>query len=138
MNPSVELKNAMLRLYESMTSGDASAVGRLFSRHSGVLAIGTDPKEWWADYETIVRMYGAQFQELGKIQVRAGEMHAFVEGTAGWVADRPTVRLPNGQEMELRETTVFHKEDGEWKIVQHHVSMGEPNVEALGKELTTK
>ena len=138
MNASVDLKNAMLRLYESMTSGDVSGVERLFSRQSGVTAIGTDPNEWWADYETIVRVHKAQFQEMGRIQIKAGELNAFVEGTVGWVADRPTLRLPNGQEMTFRETTVFHKEDGEWKIVQHHVSLGVPNVETIGKELTTR
>lgn len=138
MNPSVELKNVMLRLYESMTAGDVSAVERLFSRQSGVLAIGTDPNEWWADYEAIVRVHKAQYQEMGGVQIRAGELNAFVEGTVGWVADRPTIRLPNGQEMTFRETAVLHQEDGEWKIVQHHVSIGVSNVEAIGKELTTR
>lgn len=138
MNPSAELKNVVLRLYESMTKGDVSAFERLFSRQSGVIAIGTDPNEWWADYETIVRVHKAQFQEIGGIQIRAGELNAFVEGTVGWVADRPILRLPNGQEMTFRETTVFHKEDGEWKIVQFHVSIGMPNEEAVGKELTTR
>jgi SnoaL-like protein len=138
MNASVDLKNAMLRLYESMTSGNVSAIQRLFSRQSGVTAIGTDPNEWWADYETIVRVHKAQFQEMGGIQIKAGELNAFVEGTVGWVAGRPTLRLPNGQEMTFRETTVFHKEDGEWKIVQHHVSIGVSNVETIGKELTTR
>jgi hypothetical protein len=57
MNPSVELKNAVLRFYESMTSGDVSAVERLFSRQSGVLAIGTDPNEWWEGYDTIAQMF---------------------------------------------------------------------------------
>lgn len=81
MNPSAELKNVVLRLYESMTKGDVSAFERLFSRQSGVIAIGTDPNEWWADYETIVRVHKAQFQEIGGIQIRAGELNAFVEGT---------------------------------------------------------
>ncbi|MEW6665322.1 MAG: nuclear transport factor 2 family protein [Thermodesulfobacteriota bacterium] len=138
MNRSVEVRNAMLRLYDSMTSGDVSAVERLFSRQSGVLAIGTDPNEWWAEYETIVRVHKAQLQEMGAIEIKAGQLNAFAEGTVGWVADRPTLRLPNGQEMTFRMTTVFHKEDGEWKIVQQHVSIGLSNVDAIGKELTTR
>jgi ketosteroid isomerase-like protein len=138
MNPSVELKNAVLRFYESMTSGDVKAVERLFSRQSGVLAIGTDPNEWWEGHDTIAQMFKAQLQEMGGIQIKAGELNAFVEGTVGWVADRPTLRLPNGQEMTFRKTTVFHKEDGEWKIVQYHLSMGVSNVEAIGKDLTTR
>lgn len=138
MNTSVEVENAMLRLYESITSGDLSAVEHLFSRQSGVLAIGSDSNEWWEGYETIVRLHKAQLQEMGGIQIKAGQLNAFVEGTVGWVSDRPTLRLTNGQEMTFRMTTVFHKEDGEWKIVQNHVSIGVSNAEAIGKELTTR
>ena len=65
MNPSVELRNAVLRLYESMSSGDVGAIERLFSRQSGVLAIGSDPKEWWSDYDTIVRAFKIQIHLLG-------------------------------------------------------------------------
>ncbi len=138
MKPSAELKNVMLRLYESMSSGDASAVERLFSRQSGVLVIGTDPQEWWAGYETYARLFKAQLKEMAGIRIEAGELEAFVEGTVGWVADRPKIRLANGQEVRFRQTAVLHQEDGEWKIVQHHTSMGVPNVEAVGKELTTQ
>lgn len=115
-----------------------SAVERLFSRQSGVLAIGSDPNEWWAGYDTIARVFKAQLQEMGGIQIKAGELNAFVEGTVGWVADRPTVRLPKGQEMTFRGTAVFHKEDEEWKIVHLHHSIGVPNEEAVGKGLTTR
>ncbi len=138
MNPSVELKEIMLHLYANRSSGDVSAVQGLFSRQEGVLFVGTDPDEWWTGHDTIERVFKAQLQEMGgKIQVQAGELNAFVEGTVGWVADCPTLRLPNGQEIPLRLTTVFHQEDGAWKIVQYHVSAGVPNTEAMGKELST-
>lgn len=138
MIPSDELKNAMQRLYESMTSGDVSAVAHQLSHQSGVLSIGTDPNEWWEGYDAIARVVKAQLEEMGGIQVKAGNLNAFVEGNVGWAADCPIVRLPNGQEMTLRWTTVFHIEDGEWKIVQRHVSLGVSNVEAIGKEVTTR
>jgi ketosteroid isomerase-like protein len=91
-----------------------------------------------AGYDTITRVFKTQLQEMGGIQVKAGDLNAFVEGNVGWVADRPTLRLPNGQAMPSRGTAVFHKEDGEWKIVQYHASIGVSNVEAVGKELTTR
>jgi len=137
MNPSVELKNVMLRLYESESAGDVSAMGHLISRQDGVVRIGTDPNEWWAGYDTIFRVHKAQWQEMGGVQLKSGELSAFVEGKVGWVADRAKIQLPNGQEIPIRVTTVFHQEDGEWKIVQHHVSVGVSNAEVVGTELTT-
>ena len=65
-------------------------------------------------------------------------MSAFIEGTVGWVGDRATIQLPNGHILPIRVTSVFHQEDGVWKIVQHHVSIGVPNPEAIGKEFTVK
>jgi hypothetical protein len=50
--------------------------------------------------------------------------------------DQPKFRLPDGKEIQARFTTVFHREHGEWRIVQHHVSIGVPNEEAIGKALT--
>ncbi len=138
MNRSTEIKDAVLRLYESVTRGDVSTIERLFSRQSGVLTIGSDPGEWWADYDTIVGAFKEQFQESGTRQIRASELTAFAEGTVGWSADRRTMRLPNGKEITIRETFIFHKEDAEWKIVQMHASLAVPNAELLGKELKAK
>jgi ketosteroid isomerase-like protein len=136
MNPSAEIKDAMLRVYAAHASGDASASLRLFSRQEGVLAIGTDPNEWWAGFDTIAQVFKAQLPEMGgKIQVKAGDLHALAEGTVGWAADCPTMQAL-GQEIPMRVTAVFHQEDGAWKIVQYHVSIGVLNTEALGKELT--
>jgi len=137
MNPSAELRNAVLRLYEGMSSGDVSAIERLFSRQSGVLAIGSDPNEWWSGYDTIVRAFKVQLQEMGTRQIQVGELNTFVEGAVGW-ADRHITRRMNDEEMTIRETIVFHKEDGEWKIVQFHASLGVPNTEVFGKELAVK
>jgi ketosteroid isomerase-like protein len=138
MNQSVELKNMMLRLYEAVSSGDVNALERLISHREDVLAIGTDPGEWWMGYKTIDRIFKTQSQEMGKVQIKAGELSTFVEGTVGWASDKAKIQLPNGQEIPVRVTNVFHQEDGEWKVVQHHVSVGVPNSEAIGKELTVK
>ena len=133
MNPSDEVKNAVLRLYESMSIGDVSAIERLFSHQSGILTIGSDPNEWWAGYDTIDRVFKAQFQGGTAKPILASDLNAFAEGTVGWASERRTSRLPNGKEITIRETFVFHQEEGEWKIVQLHVSLGIPNTDVFGK-----
>ncbi len=138
MNPSTEIKEAMLRAYAAYTSTDASDVLRSFSRQEGVLAIGTDPDEWWSGFESIARVHEAQLPEMGgQVHITAGDIQAYSEGTVGWAADRAVLHVL-GQEIPVRLTTVFHREEDEWKIVQHHVSIGALNAEVLGKELTTQ
>jgi ketosteroid isomerase-like protein len=139
MNPSEELKNTMLRLYESLSMRDISMIEKLYSHKEDILVIGSDPDEWWVGYEAFARAHKAQFQEMaGDYKIKAGELNAFVEGTVGWVGDRPTIQLPTGQNLPIRVTAVFHQEDGVWKIVQHHVSVGAPNPEVIGIDLPVK
>ena len=128
MKPSPEVKNVMLRMYEHYGAGDVDALLQLSSKEPGVLAIGTDPSEWWEGFETIARVTEAFFPEMGgAVQIIAGDLNAFEEGTAGWAADNGKLRLSNGQEVPIRITIVFHLEDGGWRIVQQHSSIGVPN-----------
>jgi ketosteroid isomerase-like protein len=132
LEQSAALESAVLRLYGAMAAGDVSAIERLFSRQNGVLAIGSDPAEWWAGHDAIVRAFEEQLQATGTRRIEPGELSAFVEGTVGWAVDRRTKRLPSGKELTVRETTVFHREDGEWKIVQFHASLAVSNAEVFG------
>ena len=63
---------------------------------TGILGIGTDPDE---SYE------GARLRQVWREQVAAAggsmtiarvEVHAYEEGSVGWVADNPTFHLPGG------------------------------------------
>jgi len=133
MEQSPELKALMLRFYEAVSRGDAAFMERFLSKHGDVLVIGTDPNEWWADPTTITQTLQAQAQ--AGIQAVAGDLHAYREGSVGWVADRAKFVLPDGTEAPFRWTAVFHQEDGEWKLVQGHASVGVPNEEVLGTDL---
>jgi hypothetical protein len=115
-----------------MGTGGVSAIGRLFSCQSGVLAIGTDPNEWWAGHDTIVEAFKAQLQGSGTRKVEPGDLNAFAEGSVGWAADRRTMRLADSKEITIRETFLFHQEDRDWWLVQFHASFAVPNGELAG------
>lgn len=137
MRESQELRDVYLRLCEAEASGDLGFIERLFSREAGMLAIGTDPGEWWAGSDRTLQAFKAQFAALGgKVPISAGEPLAWEEGTVGWVADQPRLRLPDG-DVRFRLTGVFHKEGGEWRLVQTHASLGVSNEAVVGRELPT-
>ena len=138
MEQSTELKELYLRSCEAQSSGDYSFFERHFSQKDGVLAIGTDPTEWWAGYATITKVFEAQLKEMDGIQILANTPQAYCDGSIGWVADRPTIKLPDGTEMPFRLTAVFQKEQNDWKIVQWHVSTGVSNEALIGETLTTQ
>jgi ketosteroid isomerase-like protein len=67
------------------------------------------------------------------VTLTAGELGAWRQGDVGWVADQPTIKLGDA-EVICRHTSVFVRELGHWRIVQHHFSIGVPNEDAFGKE----
>jgi hypothetical protein len=139
MEPSIDIKNLLVRFYKSFAQADVATIESLISRQTGILFIGSDPQEWWGDYHTLLKVFKAQSQEMGGggvLEILPGEAQAYTEGTVGWVADQPTMRLPDGTEIGLRATAVLHKEGGAWKFIQGHFSIGVPNKEAVGKPLT--
>lgn len=139
MESSTELRDLMLRFYQALTAGDTSFAEQFISHQPGVLNIGTDPKEWWAGYDTFVQVAKAQFEEMGgSTRITGADPQAYREGSVGWVADQPTFELSDGTTLPFRLTAVFHQEDGGWKLVQAHYSIGVPNEETVGRELTTE
>jgi ketosteroid isomerase-like protein len=138
MQESAELKDLYIRLCEAQTNGEYSFFEKYFSQKDGVLAIGTDPSEWWAGYDTITKVFKAQLKEVSGVQVLADLPLAYSDGSIGWVAGKPTIKLPDGAEIPARLTAVFQREAEGWKIVQWHFSLGIPNEDSIGETLTTK
>jgi len=137
MERAPELEDLMRRWYAATAAGEGAVVERSLSRQAGLLVVGTDPREWWTGYPTAAERFATQIRELGgQLRIVPGDLRAYREGSVGWTADHPTFHLPDGTELALRATGVFHQEDGAWRCVQWHVSIGVGNEEALGKELT--
>src|SRR5438309_3706340 len=136
MEASEELTSVVRRLYKALVAGDVEAMSRRYSAQPGIVAIGTDPTEWWTDHRELVDVWRAQLGELAGWEWRPGDLRAWTEGSVAWFSDNPIIELA-GQEIPIRVTGVFHLEHDEWKVVQWHLSIGVPNEEALGVELTT-
>ena len=138
MEQSTELKQLYLRICEAISNGDHSFFECYFSQKDGVLAIGSDPTEWWTGYPTIIGVLKAQLKETTGFQILADTPQAYHDGSIGWVAGQPTLKLPDGKEMPVRLTVVFQKEQTGWKIVQWHFSIGISNKDLIGETLTTQ
>jgi ketosteroid isomerase-like protein len=138
MESSIELRNIVFRYYEAVSRGDSAVMEHLISYEEGAIGIGSDPNECWEGYENIVHIYKTQIEEIGKLRLIADDPQAYCEGSVGWAMDRPRFSLPDGKEIQARFTVVFHREHGDWRIVQHHISIGVPNEVAIGRTLTVQ
>ena len=130
MEPCEELKHLVLGHYGKFHSGEqAQSIENTYSHQEGVVIIGNDPKEWFDDRSSIDAFI--QAGGSSKLDITVQNIAAYCEGSVGWTADRVTVRLPNGTEIPVRHTRVFHIEDGAWKLVHLHVSVAVPD-ESIG------
>ena len=138
MEQSDELRDLTLRFYEAATTGDLPFFERHVSRQEGAVFVGTDLNEWWEGFEAFVEAMRAQSEAMGGgMQIVAGQLQGYKEGSIGWVIDRDaSFRLPDGTEIPFRNTVVFRREDGEWKLVHEHASIGIRNEEMFGEDVT--
>ncbi len=138
MKRAAELQAMTLSLYKAMSNETVDTLLSHFTRQDGLLTIGTDGKEWWHGPETLRRMITAQFGEMGPVIFTDCEPEAYAEGPVGWGADHPTMNFADGTKVPVRGTFVFQQEDGDWKVVQMHWSIGMANEASFGKELPTE
>ena len=139
MEASIELKNLYLRLLEAYNTGDENFMERFTA--PDVLVIGTDPEEWWDNssiFLEAVRVQLKEFRDAG-LTATPGKPQAYVDGRIGWIADRPQFALPDGTAFESRVTAVVRWQEGQWKFVQQHFSLGVQNpdvteLETAGEE----
>ena len=137
MERSAEIEAAIRDFYHAMNKGDVLALAERVG--SSVRMVGTDAEEWWGpDRTDVLRIFTAQVEEMsGLVTLEPYDIEAYAEGTVGWCAAKVRVTV-GGEPSEARMTGTLRQEDGDWRIVQGHVSFGVPNVEAFpGAELPT-
>jgi hypothetical protein len=136
MRPSTELRELLVEYWEAMSTGRTAFVEAHLSTRPEILGIGTDPAEWHQGHR-LHRVWRQQLQEVPGLSVRPGGIEAYEEGTVGWVADQPTFVFADGGSFTARFTAVARREDGAWKLVQAHASVGVANEHLLGQLLPT-
>jgi ketosteroid isomerase-like protein len=124
---SAEIEQVLRDIIDAMARSDLDDVGRRTSRDPAVVAIGTDASEWSEGFDEIMRLFRASTPEGGsRVNVAVEDIAAFREGGVGWAAGRAAFEI-EGRSVPVRLTAVLLQEDGEWKAVQSHASIGVPN-----------
>jgi hypothetical protein len=138
MERSSEIENLVRALYFAISEGDSAGLDELIGDDADVLLIGTDPDEWWAGHDVVVSHWKTQLKEMAGVRLeQSPQLRAFQEGNVAWFADQPSIITPDGARTPIRFTAVLHQEQGAWKIIQVHGSIGVTNEAAIGLTLTT-
>ena len=127
MKQSPDIEERMRGMVDALRQGDIGAIERSTSREAGVVTIGTDPGEYSRDFDEMMRMMRESTPEAGApIDIQLDSVHAFEDGDVGWVDGAGRFER-DGESVQVRMTAVLCREDGEWRTVQSHASIGVPN-----------
>ena len=128
MDSSPELEQLVVAWFESASRGDASLVATHTSPSDGARLIGSAPGEVFRGGDAVAHFLRGEVEGAGgKASFAPSDVEAFSEGTVGWATANVTISLPDGKHVSPRWSAVCHQEDGVWKFVQTHASIGIPN-----------
>ena len=128
MDRSRELEQLVVAWFANASSGDASLVDAHVSQADGTRLIGSDPGELLRGGRAVAEFLRGEVEgAAGKAAFSPAAVEAFSEGSVGWASAIVTITLPDGKHVSPRWSSVFHREDGVWKFVQTHASIGVAN-----------
>lgn len=130
MKRSKEIEAEVRRLEQDFRNKDVGLFDRV-SRQSGVLGIGSDPKEWFESHEELTQVFGKQMSRMPSFEFTTKRTAAYEEGDVGWAAVDATWTFPKMDPLSTRLTLVFHREGGAWKIVLLQTSFAFPDEEVF-------
>jgi ketosteroid isomerase-like protein len=130
MQRSPELEQLVTGWFQAASRGDVSMVAAHVSLNDGVRLIGSDPLELFRGGTSVAEFLRGEVQGADSAATfTPADTEAFSEGTVGWATTSVTITMPDGKRVSPRWSAVFHLEDGVWKFVQTHASIGVPNEE---------
>ena len=132
MERSEELERLVADWFASASRGDRSLVDAHVSDDPGTRLIGSDPDEI-LDGGAAVRAFlaGEVASAGGRAAFAPADVAAYSEGTVGWATANLRITLPDGRYVTPRWSAVLRREEGVWRFVQTHASIGVPN-DAVG------
>jgi uncharacterized protein (TIGR02246 family) len=125
-----EIRAVFDQLLQAQNAGDAEGVRSRLSESPDAVHIGTDADEWWTSKQIVDAV--AAVGGADEIQAVADDVDIHVHGDVAWVEGRGRFTTAGDRERPVRITGVFVREDGQWKVVQSHASIGVPNEEIFG------
>ena len=137
MKKSPEIEAVVRRYWDAILAGDADAIRNLTSYDPNARYIATADDEWWLGSDNFVRLAVQRATEVGFVRLEYDRLEAFEHGDVGWAAASVTALRRSGDTLSFRFTTTFILEAGIWRVVQWHGSVGVPNPEVFGYDITT-
>ncbi len=125
-----EVRKVIEETLEALNAGDTARLRSMLSeRHDGA-HIGTDAREWETSNQVVDAV--AAVGSADDVQVVADDVDIHIQGDVAWAEGHGRFTRADGGERPARMTWVLVRENGHWRFVQSHASIGVPDSDTFG------
>jgi uncharacterized protein (TIGR02246 family) len=125
-----EVRKVIEETLEALNAGDAARLRSMLSDRDDGVHIGTDGQEWETSKQVVDAVAAAGGAD--DVQAVADDIDIHVQGDVAWAEGHGRFTRADGAERLARMTWVLIRENGQWKFVQSHASIGVPNADTFG------
>jgi class 3 adenylate cyclase len=132
---SPELEAFIRRMCMAFTRADDAAMGNM-TVTDPALRVELSGEEDWLRGEDVVPILRERARMIGLTsQLEFDRLEGYAVGDFGWTACSLSTLDEDGETRSFRHTAVFAIEDGVWRCVQFHTSVGVPTKDVFGVEV---
>jgi ketosteroid isomerase-like protein len=124
-----EVRTVIEETIEALNAGDAARLRSVLSERADGAHIGTDPGEWETGQQVVDAVAAAGGAD--DIQLVADDIDIHIHGDVAWAEGHGRFARAGGGARAARMTWVLVREDGQWKFVQSHASIGVPSADTF-------
>ena len=138
--PNVEIKRSpeleafIRRMWMSFARSDDAALGNMTVTDPALRVVLSGDEDWFGG-EDVVPILRERARMIQILSMEFDRLEAYEIGDFGWTACTLTSLDEDGVTRSFRQTGVFAIEDGVWRCVQLHTSVGVPTADVFGVEV---
>ena len=137
MERSSELEAVVRRIWKAFIERDADTLRNLTTDHPDMRIIMSDDDEWIRPKGRFAEIATDRAERMGAAGIDFDRFEAFEHEGTGWWAANMIVTFADRDPLTFRQTGVAVIEAGVWRAAQIHTSIGVPNAESFGYEIST-
>ena len=136
MERSPEIEAVVRRFWKATVDQDRQALANMSTDNPDLRLVLSADDEWIKGNGRLEEIIVKRAEETGAVGVEFDRLEAFEHGDTGWFAAAVVVSRGAGEDLTFRQTGSLIIEAGVWRYTQIHTSIGVPNSESFGYEIS--
>ena len=136
MERSPEIEAFIRRFWKAFVDQDLQAGANMTADSPDFRMVLSADDEWFKGSGQVEETFVKRAEDIGIVGVEFDRLEAFEHGDTGWWAAAIVISRTTGEDLAFRNTGTLIIDGGNWRVTQIHTSIGVPNSESYGYEIS--